>query len=131
MDIYISEGNENTIIVKNEETAELIKFKVKDGVLILRCKGNSIGRKCPKVIIMVKNLSDISIMGDSEVRTIGELSNSSLKLNVYGDGSIYAETRATEVNTFIKGLGKIEVKGNFKNISVNKDAWGNMVTTYH
>jgi hypothetical protein len=130
MDVYISEGNENAIIVKNEETADLIKFKVKDGVLIIKSRGSFIGRKSPNVIIMVKNLSDISIMGDSEVRTIGELSNCSLKLYIYGDGSIYADTKATEVNTLIKGLGKIEVKGNFKNVTVNKDAWGDMVTTY-
>jgi hypothetical protein len=100
-------------------------------VLIIKSKGSFVGRKRPKLIIMVKKLADISIFGDSEVRTIGELNNSSLNLYIYGDGSIFANTKASEVNTLIKGLGKIDVKGNFKNISVNKDAWGNMLTTYH
>jgi hypothetical protein len=132
MDAFIKEGDENVIIVKDEETANLIKFKVSNGVLTIKSRGMLIGnRKPPKVIIIVKNLSDISIEGDSEVRTIGELSNDSLKLYIYGDGSIFANTKASEVDTFIKGLGKIEVKGNFKNITVNKDAWGDMVTKYH
>jgi hypothetical protein len=100
-------------------------------VLIIKSKGSYVGRKRPKLIIMVKKLADISIIGDSEVKTIGELKNISLNLNVYGDGSIFANTKATEVTTCIKGLGKIEVKGNFKNISSNRDAWDDMITTYH
>ena len=130
IDVCIIEGNKNEIIVKNEETANLIKFKVKDSALVIKCKGSGTGRKRPKVIVMVKMLSGISIIGDSEVSTIGELSNIKLELDIYGDGSIIVCTKASEVNTLIKGLGKIEVKGNFQNTSVSKDAWGNMVTTY-
>ena len=130
MDVCIIEGDKNSIIVKNEETANLIKFKVKDNVLIIKSKGRLTGRVRLKVIVMVKMLSGISIIGDAEVRTIGELSNIKLELYIYGDGLIIASTKASEVNTLINGVGKIEVKGNFKSTSVNKDAWGNMVTTY-
>jgi hypothetical protein len=62
---------------------------------------------------------------------IGYLNSPILKLNILDDGAIYASTKATEVDTFIKRLGKIEVKGTFKNTSVNKDAYGNMVTNYN
>jgi hypothetical protein len=44
---------------------------------------------------------------------------------------MYVNTTALEVNTFMKGLGKIEVKENFKNTTVNKDAYGNIVTIYN
>lgn len=70
-------------------------------------------------------------MDDAEVRTIGELKDKRLKLEILGDGAIYANTRANEVTTFIKGLGKINVIGNFKNTSVSKDAYGNMITNYN
>ena len=70
-------------------------------------------------------------MGVAEVRTIGKLSCERLDLIIDGDGAIYASTTANEVKTFIKGVGKIEVRGNFANTSVNKDACGNMVTTYN
>jgi hypothetical protein len=131
INVYITEGEETAIISKNEETASQIKYKVNDGVLVIRSRGGFIkNRKLGKLIIVVKKLTDVSIMGDSEVRTIGELSNISLKLYIHGDGAIFVKTKASEVNTLIEGLGKIEVNGNFKNITVNKDAWGAMITTY-
>jgi hypothetical protein len=80
---------------------------------------------------MVRNISDITIIGNSEVRTIGDLSYRNLKLEIYGDGVIFVNTKAVEVNTYIQGLGKIEVRGNFKHTSVNPDAYGNMITTYN
>jgi len=129
--VYIKEGEKNEIIVKNEEVANAIKFKVDDGVLVIHGKNSFFNNKSPeRIIIMVKDILGITIMDDAEVRTIGELSDKNLKLEIYGDGAIYANTRATEVTTFIKGLGKIEVTGNFKNTSVNKDAYGNMITSY-
>jgi hypothetical protein len=130
--VYITEGDQNEIIVNNAADADNLKIKVKDEVLIIKSKKGILSNSKPvKVFIMVRNIHGITIMGDSEVRTIGELSCRNLKLEIYGDGAIYASTKANEVNTFIKGLGKIEVKGNFKNTSVNKDAYGNMTTTYN
>jgi hypothetical protein len=130
--VYLTEGDKNEILVRDEGVANNIKFKVTDGVLAIRSKKGLFGRNNPeKIIITVKNINAITIMDDGEVRTIGELSYRNLKLEIYGDGAIYVNTRAIEVNTFIKGLGKIEVKGNFKNTTVNKDAYGNMITIYN
>jgi hypothetical protein len=130
--VYITEGDKNEIIVKNEDVAKAIKFKVDEGVLVIHGKkGFFSNRKNPeRIIITVKDIRGITIMDDAEVRSIGELSDKNLKLEIYGDGAIYVNTRALEVSTFIKGLGKIEVNGNFKTTSVNKDAYGNMITTY-
>lgn len=131
MVVYITEGEKNEIIVKDEEVANAIKFKVNRGALVVHGKKGFFGNKSPeRIIIKVKDIDAITIMEDAEVRTIGELSDKNLKLEIFGDGAIYANTRANEVTTFIKGLGKIEVIGNFKNTSVNKDADGNMITTY-
>jgi hypothetical protein len=130
--VYITEGNKNEILANNEEAASNIKFKVNDDVLVIKSKKNMFsGNSMIKIIIVVKDIKGITIMGDAEVRTIGLLSDQSLKLEIYGDGAIYASTKAIEVNTFIKGVGKIEVKGNFKTTSVNKDAYGNMITIYN
>jgi len=130
--VYVAEGEKNEIIVKDEAVANVIKFKVDEGVLIIHCKNSIFSNKNPnKITIRVKDIHAIAIMDDAEVRTIGELSDQKLKLEIFGDGAIYANTRATEVTTFIKGLGKIEVRGNFKNTCVNKDAYGNMITTYN
>ena len=130
--VFVLEGAKNQIMVNDESVAGNLKFKVDNDVLIIKSRKNIFsGNNRIKIIIMVKDIHCITIMGDAEVRTIGELSNRNLKLEIYGDGAIYASTKANEVNTFITGLGKIEVKGNFKNTSVNKDAYGNMITTYH
>jgi len=130
--VYITEGDKNEILVNNEEVAGNIKFKVNDDVLVIKSKKNMFtGNSMIKIVIVVKDIKCITIMGDAEVRTIGLLSDKNLKLEIYGDGAIYASTKANEVNTFIKGVGKIEVKGNFKNTLVNKDAYGNMVTIYN
>lgn len=130
--VYIIEGEQNKIIVKDEDVAGRIKFKVKDEILSIRAKNSLLGRnKSVKVSIMVRNINDITIIGNSEVRTIGDLSYRNLKLEIYGDGVIFVNTKAVEVNTYIQGLGKIEVRGNFKHTSVNPDAYGNMITTYN
>ena len=130
--VFIKEGTENEIIVNSEEDANNIKYKVNDGVLVIRGKKNFLSTNKPvKMIITVKNINSIVVMDDAEVRSVGELSYRNLKLEIYGDGAIYVNTRAIEVNTFIKGLGKIVVKGNFKNTTVNKDAYGNMITIYN
>jgi hypothetical protein len=130
--VYITEGDKNEILMNNEESASNIKFKVNDEVLVVKSKKNMFsGKSMIKIIIVVKDIKCITIMGDAEVRTIGLLSDQNLKLEIYGDGAIYASTKAIKVNTFIKGVGKIEVKGNFKTTSVNKDAYGNMVTIYN
>ncbi len=130
--VYIKEGDRNEIVVQNEKVAHDIKFKVKGGILLVRGRKFILGKNNPdKIIISVRNVNCITVKGDAEVRTIGEVSHHNLKLEIYGDGAIYVSTKAEEVITYINGLGKIEVKGNFKNTSVNKDADGNMVTTYH
>lgn len=130
--VYITEGDQNKIIVNNAEDSGNLKIKVKNDALVIRSNKGFLGKNKPvKVAIMIRNINSITLMGDAEVRTIGELSDPNLKLEIYGDGAIYARTRANEVNTFIKGLGKIEVKGNFKNILANKDAYGNMITMYY
>ena len=129
--VYITEGEKNEITVRDADVANAIKFKVDGGVLVIHGKKGFFSTKTPeRIIITVKDIRAITIMDDAEVRTIGELSDQNLKLEIFGDGAIYANTRAIEVTTFIKGLGKIEVRGNFKNTSVNKDAYGNMITTY-
>lgn len=131
--VYIVEGTKNEIIISNEVFGGNFKFKVDNDVLIIKNKKNIFGgnNNMIKIIIKVKDIHSITIMDDAEVRTIGELSDRNLKLEIFGDGAIYASTKANEVKTFIKGLGKIEVKGNFKNTSINRDANGNMVTTYN
>ena len=130
--VYITEGDRNEIVVKNEEVANNIKFKVEDGILLIRGRKVIFNRNNhDKIIISERNINCITVMGDAEVRTIGDVCHHTLTLEIYGDGAIYISTKADEVNTFIKGLGKIEVKGNFNNTSVNKDAYGNMVTTYN
>jgi hypothetical protein len=129
--VYITEGTENEIIVRDGEAANNIKFKVTDGVLVIRGKSRMFSGNNPdRMIITVKDIHCITVMDDAEVRSVGELSNQNLKLEIYGDGAIYVNTRAVEVNTFISGLGKIVVNGNFKNTTVNKDSYGNMVTKY-
>ena len=129
--VYITEGEKNEITVRDEGVAHAIKFKVDAGVLVIHSKKGFFSDKTPeRMIITVKDIRAITIMDDAEVRTIGELSDKNLTLEIFGDGAIYANTRAIEVTTFIKGLGKIEVRGNFKNTCVNKDANGNMITTY-
>jgi hypothetical protein len=128
---YITEGVDSRIIVSKEEANDL-KFKVDNGVLVIRRKKPLFGGNYHlKIIIVVKEVRCISVMDDSEVRTVGILDYLNLKLEIYGDGAIYAHTKANEVNTLIKGLGKIEVQGNFKNAIVDKDAFGNMVTKYN
>ncbi len=130
--LYITEGTENEIIAENQAIADAIKFKVKDEILIIRRRDSFLhGKIHGKIIIRVKSIRCITIVGDAEVRTIGNLSYRTLNLEIFGDGAIYASTMAMEVNTLMKGLGKIEVKGNFKNTTVNKDADGEIVTTYH
>jgi hypothetical protein len=132
VNLYITEGARNEIIVENQETANTVKFKVKDKTLLIHSRTDIFHKSIRgKIIICVQNINCISIVGDAEVRTIGSLSYRSLKLEIFGDGAIYVNTTALEVNTFMKGLGKIEVKGNFKNTTVNKDAYGNIVTIYN
>ncbi len=131
MIVFIKESEKNEIIVKDEGVANAIRFKVDRGVLVVQGRKKFFSDKTPgNIIIKVKDIHAITIMDNAEVRTIGALSHKDLDLEIFGDGSIYANTSANEVTTFIKGLGKIEVIGNFKNTSVNKDANGNMVTTY-
>jgi Putative auto-transporter adhesin, head GIN domain len=115
--VFIIEGAQNQIIVKDDEAASKIKFKVKEETLDIRIRNSLLGCKSVKLTIMVKNINDITIIGNSKVKTIGDLSYRHLTLEMYGNGSLLVNTKAVEVNTFIQGLGKIEVRGNFKHTS--------------
>jgi hypothetical protein len=130
INVVLIEGNCNEILVSNKEIANKIKVSVDGNVLVIKCRHQLFNGDNLKVVIEVKSVNSITLMDDAEVRTVGCLSSPKLRLIINGDGAFYINTNAREVNTIIKGLGKIEVKGNFKNTAVNKDAYGNMVTTY-
>ena len=130
--VYIAQGENNEIVFKNEIAANDINFEVIHGVLVIHGKNNFFSHKPPDIItIKVKTICAITIIDDAEVSTIGQLCNRDLNLKMLGDGTLYVNTSANEVTTFIKGLGKIEVVGNFKNTLVNKDDYGNIFTTYN
>ena len=129
--VFIIEGEQNKIIVKDDEAAHKIKFKVKEEILGIGIRNSLLGCKSVKVTIMVKKINDITIIGNSIVKTIGDLSYPHLNLELYGDGSLLVNTKAVQVYTFIQGLGKIEVRGNFKHTSVNTDGNGNLITSYN
>jgi hypothetical protein len=131
LNVILEEGDHNEIQVNNIGIVGKIKVEVNDNVLIIKCRHLFLRNDNFKILILVKSIKNISLMGDAEVRTIGCLNSPILKLNILGDGAIYANTKANEVDTFIKGLGKIVVKGNFRNTTVNRDAYGNMTSTYN
>lgn len=132
INVFIIEGDQNEIGYKNKESAEMIKAKVKNKELIIKKKEELLNNNKQFITIKVKEISSITIMDNSEVRTVGELTSPHLNLVVNGKSTIYVSTKANDVKSFIKaGIGKVEIIGNFKDITVSKDVLGNTITTYY
>jgi hypothetical protein len=132
INVFIIEGDVNEIGYKNKESADMIKAKVKNQELVIKNKEGLLKNNKQFITVKVKDISSITVMDNSEVRTVGDLSSPHLSIVVNGKSAIYVSTKANDVKSFIKaGIGKVEIIGNFKDITVSKDVLGNTITTYY
>jgi Putative auto-transporter adhesin, head GIN domain len=109
IDIMLVENPEKSIEFTGDD-ADIAKvdWKIKDGVLIIKSKEGSLKGKV-KLVVNVSRLKEIAVMGESVVRSDGELNSNVLK--IYIDGGSFISVRNKGVINVVNEDGtELEVR---------------------
>lgn len=104
VDVFITQGAEENLKVYDGNPGDV---KLENGILSI----SPLGNKRLAVSVTVKNLSAIEASGNSNVRTMNELStvNLDLRFNDQADGQI--EARAISISSLLSDQAKLELSG--------------------
>jgi hypothetical protein len=99
IDIRLSENTDKVIeIYGDSRYTQEVDWKIRNGILYIRSKAGSLKNKV-EVSISVNQLNDLTVTGNSDVRSEGVLNSEELKVFVDGEGQIA-----------VKNTGAIKVK---------------------
>ena len=88
IDILLSESTDRVIEVSGDSKyTRQVEWKIRDGVLYIRSKAGSLKNKV-EVSISVNQLSNVTVTGDSNVKSEGALNSKELKIFFDGEGKL-------------------------------------------
>jgi Putative auto-transporter adhesin, head GIN domain len=117
IDIRLSESTDKVIETSGaSQFTEQVEWKIRDGVLYIGSKVGSLKNKV-EVSISVNQLSDLIIIGDSDVRSEGALNSAKLQVFVDGEGHIAIKNtgiinveKADDIDLHVRRVtGKVKV----------------------
>jgi len=122
MDLYLTQGNTETLVVKGstdaikdvivEQSGSAIKIRYKDGVNWGRIfKGQSI-----KVYVNYKTLKSLSATGGSDVYTGNTLKSDALSLTASGGSDLKLTLAVKDLSLTVSGGSDAELKGSGENM---------------
>ena len=100
LEIYLTEGSENKIIVEADENLlEIIETTISDGILTVQTKKNIISSKAKRVLITFKNLSVVKANSGATIIGKSIIRNKILTLESSSGANIDMEVFAKELFT--------------------------------
>ncbi|RLD44441.1 MAG: hypothetical protein DRI89_03145 [Bacteroidetes bacterium] len=110
-DIYITEGNSNTIIVKTDENIlPIITTKVSDGVLKVSNSKSFRSAEVLEVYVSMKNIDKLSSSGSGDIYCEG-VSGTDVYVRLNGSGDFKADFSVKNLELKLNGSGDAEVRG--------------------
>jgi hypothetical protein len=126
IDVIISQGNEEAVVVSasEEKYRRKIKTEVKDGILKiwydnegLKINWGNFDMKL-RAYVSVKNLDMIDVSGACDVKVEGVLKGNQLKVGLSGASSFKGEVEYSEMNVEQSGASDSKVKGKVGSLTV-------------
>ena len=112
LEIYLTEGSENKIIVEADENLlEIIKTTISDGILTIQTKKNIISSEAKRVLITFKNLSVVKANSGTTIIGKSIIRNKILTLESNSGANIDMEVFAKELFTKTNSGAKINING--------------------
>lgn len=109
IDIMLVESPEKSIEFEGtEKDIARVDWKIKDGVLYINSKKGSLKGKV-RLIVNVSQLKELTVNGDSEVRSEGELQSDYLRIYLNGNSFISVRNRGN-INVVNEDGTELEVR---------------------
>ena len=125
IDIYLTQGNEDGIVVSASETKyrDRIKTEVKDGILTIWYDSNGLhwatGNKKMKAYISFKNINKLSASGASDVIINGTLKASDLDIRLSGASDMKGTLEIGKLTANISGASDMTVNGKVGTLQID------------
>jgi hypothetical protein len=111
-DVFITQGNENQIVVKADENLlDVIKTDISGDALKINVKGNIRRYTDLEVHVTVKNLHKVSVNGSGDVQSRNKLQVKDFEVSINGSGDISLDLDAMDIKTSINGSGDVNLSG--------------------
>jgi len=112
LEIYLTEGSENKIIVEADENLlEIIETTISDGILTIQTKKNIISSEAKRVLITFKNLSVVKANSGATIIGKSIIRNKILTLESSSGANIDMEVFAKELFTETSSGANINING--------------------
>ena len=124
-DVYITQGNEESLAVSasSKEDLQRIETKVENGVLKIRYNESKKwwgSNKKLRAYIAVKNLDELRAGGACDVKIEGGLKVASLMLNLSGASDLKGELNIEgELNADLSGASDMDITGSAVNVVIS------------
>ncbi|MFN4285859.1 MAG: head GIN domain-containing protein [Lacibacter sp.] len=125
IDLVISQGNENAVVVSAAEPAyrDRIKTEVRDGVLRITFEGSgrlNLNKKNPalKAYVSVQQLRSVEAGGACNVKVNGTLRSEELKIKLSGASQFKGEVQANSLKVVQSGASTSKINGRVTNLDV-------------
>jgi hypothetical protein len=130
------QGNMKVILVQHKNDTVLqykngkISAEVRNGELFIKQKNGFFSDAQPFVIIPITQLNAIKIKDDAAVFTQGVIKTNELSIDQRGDGIVKLSIDANKILVCSRGIGKIEIEGNYQQSIAKKEDNGCMIIEY-
>ncbi|WP_298780958.1 head GIN domain-containing protein [uncultured Polaribacter sp.] len=130
LDLYISQGSRNEIIVEADENLQdIIMTEVKNGVLKIYSEKNIWKAKARKIYVTISNLEAITATSGSDVYTKETLKVNDIKVSATSGADIRISVNANTVETSTTSGSDIEISG-IANNHISKATSGSSIDGY-
>jgi hypothetical protein len=133
IDLYLSQGNEETVAVSAKETKyrDKIITEIKNGTLIIRVQntghiGWNLGGQKMKAYVGFKILNAISASGSSDVYVDGSITGNNLSINLSGSSDFKGNVKVSGLTIDQSGSSDATIGGNTQNMNVNLSGASNI-----
>ena len=127
MNVYISEGNETTIIVKADENLlEVIETEVNGDVLKVSCSSNIRKAKMKKVFITVPNLEAISASAGSNVFSKTVLNFDELDVSASAGSNVTLEINSENTTASASAGSNLKLEGKTNSLHAKASSGSNI-----
>ena len=120
LDLYISQGSKHKITVEADENLHnIIKTKVKDGVLTIYSEKNIWKAKSRKIYVTISDLEELSATSGSDVYAKETIKVNELQISATSGADIHISVDANSVETSATSGSDIEISGVANNHSTS------------
>jgi hypothetical protein len=118
-DVYLTQGNENSITVKADENLlEQLETEISGDKLIIDVKGSISRYNALEVHVTVNDLQKIAVNGSGDFESKNTLKVKDFEISINGSGDIDLDLDVVNLTAGINGSGDVNITGVKGNLSI-------------